>query len=432
MKIPSLLILSAIYIPLFGRIHSVVRYNFKTVSYILIIIIAFFYLHRSYFLKIRGLNNNSIFSEAFRPFLVLNICLIFLGALHVYIGTSTINRYIGDSQSIFLSLAIIYYLSTFSDTDISVIFERIASFVVIAFIAQFFFSYYESVTGQIIAQGYDWLNEATDYYTSQMMSRRLIFNVFGIDAANALSLKVTFSGLLGQHNYWGTQLPFYNLIFWTQYFKNRERRYLLLLSLVLLASILNTSRFGIVAILATDIFLLNKFVVNRKHFLKICCLILFISVLAFYWDILSIRTETYFATTDTLYGRIINYKLFLGNLFNRDIYEILFGSAASGVERFMIRALGYTTSLESQIFSTMITSGLIGLGFLMYFLAKIVKQSFGFHRINKELGILLVLNFVMVSLISNLAFHYSTYAFVTLIYVYIAIPRSTDFQTTRT
>lgn len=430
MKIPSLLILSAIYIPLFGCIHPIVRYNFKTVSYILIITIGFFYLHRSYFLKIKGLNNNSIFSEAFRPFLVMNLCLIFLGALHVYTGKSTIPIYSGSLHGIFLSMAIIYYLSTFSDTDISVIFERIASFVVIAFIVQFFFSYYESVTGQIIAQGYDWLNEAIDYYTSQTMSRRLIFNVFGIDLASALSLKVAFSGLLGQHNYWGTQLPFYNLIFWTQYFKNRERRYLLLLSLVLLASILNTSRFGIFAILATDIFLLNKFVVNKKHFLKISCLLLFISVLASYGDILSIRSKEYFDTTNTLYGRIINYKLFLGNLFNRDIYEILFGSGTLGVERFMIRALGHITSFESQFFATLIGSGLTGLGFLIYFLAKIVKQSFGFPSINKELGILLVFNFVMVSLISNLAIHYSTYAFVTLIYVYIAISHPTAFETT--
>jgi len=134
----------------------------------------------------------------------------------------------------------------------------------------------------------------------------------------------------------------------------------------------------------------------------------------------------------TLHGRIINYKLFSDKLFDRDIYEILFGSGALGVERFMIHVLGYVASFESQFFATMIGNGLIGLGVLTYFLSKIVKQSLGFPSINKELGILLAFNFVMVSLVSNLVFHYSTYTFVTLIYVYIAIPRSIAFERSQT
>ena len=369
--------MSAIYVPLFGSIHPIVRYNFKTVSYILIITIGFFCFHRIYYLNIKGLNNKSIFSETFKPFLVLNIFLIFLGALHIYTGRSTISIYSGNLHGVFLSLAIIYYLSKFSDTDILEIFQKIVPFVAFAFIVQFILSYYESVTGRIIAQGYDWLNES-NYFQFAKMSNRLIFNIIGINIADYLSLKIPFSGLLGQHNYWGTQLPFYNLIFWSQYFTCKKRIFLGLLLLVLLSAIFNTSRFGIFAILVTDIFLLNKFVVNKKHFLKISYSILFIAVFAHYWSVLSIRSKEYFDTINTLHARIINYKLFSDKLFDRDTYEILFGSGALGVERFMIHVLGYVTSFESQFFATMLGNGLIGLGLLIYFLFKIVKQSLGF------------------------------------------------------
>jgi len=421
---PAISILAAIYIPLFGCIHPIIRYNFKTVSYVLIITIGLLYLHRVYIRRIKCLNKNSTFFKAFNPFIILNLCLILLGVLHVCNGESTLSMYLGGLQGIFLSLVIILYLSTFNNNENLLIFERIAFFVVIAFIAQFFLSFYESFTGRIIAQGYDWLNEATGYYNPLITSKRLILNIIGIDIANALSLNMPFSGLLGQHNYWGTQLPFYNLIFWTSYFSGRRNIYFLLLLFVLLASVFNTSRFGIAAILVTDIFLLAKFVVNKKYFLKIGCLLLLILTITSYWDILSIRAVGYFESTDTLSGRVVNYLFFISNLLDREIIEIILGSGPLGTNRFMVRTLGIPTSFESEFLGTLITYGFIGFGFLIYFFAIILIYSFRLPMINKELSLMLFFCMIMVSAISNLLFDYASYAFVTIMYAYIIIPPS--------
>ncbi len=230
-----------------------------------------------------------------------------------------------------------------------------------------------------------------------------------------------FSGLIGQHNYLGTQLPFYNLIFLIRYLQKREGKYLVLLILALLAVVLNTSRFGLVAFLLTylGIALFTIKLSGNKGAVIIALSTLFLSFIVLMLPLLVEGWMHYFQYQNTLAFRLARYPAFVRTFSLSRSVSIFLGNSVSEVSDLIIRSQVGIKSFENQLLSTLYNYGLVGLVVSIFWLIALFKQFLRLPRIWKNIGYMLIINMIAVSLISDLLFRYSIFPFVTLLYIYI-------------
>lgn len=418
MKKWAVFLFVCIFIPLFGILSGFVQSRFKTIQYSLMIMLIIVCLVRmSRFPWIDSLRRIT-------SFIFLGIFLVGIAGIHIFDESYTLTDFFSICSGIILSLLIILYFSTFSDRNKIELFNYLSFLVAVAFVLQFLFSIYESRSGEVIGTVYQGLNEELGhgYATGSAMQQRLVFRLLGVDFAQLFSLQLPFTGLLGQHNYWGTQLPFYNLIFWIQFLHNGNRRYIPLLVLTFLAAILNTSRFGILSITVTGMIFLTRYTVMKRHAPLLWSFLGLGIVYTVYSDIFLASIADYFTETDTIYGRMVNYGIFLDYIPNMDIYHLVFGNGTAGISKILMEAIGEDASFESQIFSTFFMSGVLGLSVIVGFLVETIRKSKQLDKTRILLASLLVFNFIGVSIISNLVFYYAIIAIVSIIYVYIFTP----------
>lgn len=316
-----------------------------------------------------------------------------------------------------LALAIILYLSNNKKEYTLKFLERVFFFVGIFFIIQFALSIYESMNNMYFDNAHNW---ALTYGYSNSVRNRWLLQVVGLDF-NFLNLFAhPFSGLLGQQNFWASQLPFYNLIFLYMFYKSRRRYFLFLIFLVLIAVLFNTTRAAIFTIFITDI--IYKLFIDRSK--KYNYIIILGSIILLCLIIIAYRNSflSYLSQSDTLSIRLENYSLLKQFFVTRD-FPLLLGfdlKQLHKIENSYLDGFGF----ESYFFDVLFANGIIGLFLFVFFLVRIVRQARKFTTTNKYFGFLIFLNIVGVSLTLNGIMQAYTLPFVTLIYIYNVVTDS--------
>ncbi len=413
MKKNAFIVFAVIYIPLFGQLLDGFRVRSNTLSYIPVMILFFIFTFKA--LK-RPINIKPYFIMVF-------FCLMFLGIslFNWALGPDEFGAFLYSNFGFFLSLSLLVYMSTIDDINKPLFFNILFDMISIAFIIQFVLSAYESHLGYYIAYQFDWMNSIG----FQGLSNRFLLNVISLGIGKSIfgnTFILTFSGLLGQHNYWGTQLPFYNLIFVMVFLRRRKTKGFVLLLLVLLASLLNTSRFGLFAILFTDLaiaLLSVKFLGDDSGRLKVLAMLLLLLLLAGSFPFLVEGWSKYFQNQNTLILRTNNYPLFVKTFFLASPVNFFLGSSRSDITEQISKALGYTTSFENQILLIAYSYGLIGLGTAVYCFFSLLWQARRYSYAWKIATYLLLFNILAVTVTSNLLFHFSSLPFIVLLYMYI-------------
>ena len=309
------------------------------------------------------------------------------------------------------SLAILYYLWSIEHGEEVV--RYVVACIAIFFCFQLVVSWYESSLGYFLAGGSE-LNDTFDQSVGLGFEGRVLMRMFPGDIPLLSGLKLPFSGLLGQHNFWGTQLPMYNLLFLLWHRRRRSRLLQTCLVLTPIAAILNTSRFGIGAILATDLFYMLW--INKSLRLVLLCLTVSIGpfVIINFESLLASWTY-YFTHSDTLTGRVWSYSMSLDVYSSQDMLNILIGAGSLGIHDLVNLSSGWG-SFENEFIARLMTFGVAGLLWFIAFLCVLAAKAIHLKGESRQFAVLLVLNVILVSVTSNLVFVYSSFVIVTLVY----------------
>jgi hypothetical protein len=347
-------------------------------------------------------------------FFHLTLLLLAVITFLEFINRTELIIIIRESLPFILGLGIILFLASNKDEERIRVLERTFYFIGLFFLIQFILSAYESLLNIYFVKEFNWALH--DMYSSSV-GRRFILNIFNIDTSFLDVFYHPFSGILGQHNYWAYQLPFYNLIFLIMYHNTKGRYYFFLLVMVFLAILLNTTRAGIIAIAITDLFYI-LFLRKKNGSKNYTVILLAIIIAAYYFTNISLNILGYFQKTDTITIRVDWYSVFLKHIFSGD-FPFISGYGNSGLVSVMHKLRAY--NFESAFFQIFYTHGLIAFSIFMALLIGIVLQGRNFSQLNKYFSYLLVFNIIGVSLTIGGILNYFTFQFVTIIYVYIAI-----------
>ena len=320
------------------------------------------------------------------------------------------------------TLLILLFMNTIRKDECLDIFEHLFSLIAILFIAQFAFSTIESY--------YDFTFVTTDYgnltpgnidatnkeFWTNTYNSRSILSLVGINFTNYFHFP--FTGLLGQWNFWGSQLPFLNIIFIIMYILTKKRFYMFLLVAIIAATILNTTRISLIAIVVTDLIVyykLSKKNLNKFVFYFFICL----AIIAVYGVDVATDVDDFFSHSNTLVGRSNIYSICMDYLAENPI-KILIGHGFDEIEQIgvLMKMTTKSTSFESQFFAVLFTTGIVGLSYFVYLLVKIFMLTKEFLGLNKLINIILFINILLMSLTLNSIFSIAVLPYIVLIYTY--------------
>jgi len=395
------IILFMLYGTLIFSFFDFAKENFLTVK-LVTIIVSYLYLQLSNKLTF-GYKQRKVLIY-FLGFSILLLFNFFLMNLNNRIFLNTISTY-------FVCTIIVFYFLSFNDEKVITIIKKIIIVIVYIFLFQFVGSIYESYVGRYLAFG-DIIELKEAYVNWQ--NRLLIDKPLGF--LNLISLNFPLSGFLGQHNNWGAQLPFYNLLVLKILSDTHRKKYLIISALILLAAFLNTSRFAIAAILITDIIFISK-IYKRNIFLNGLIIILLLSLILILPEIYSAIVDNFYRANTFTY-RVDNYSA-IANFYSRmTVQNIIVGYGLDNLEKTYILIMGFAGNFESEILMDFIAYGVLGLTVLFLFWYKLYAQFAQFTS-NKIFGFLLLLNILLVSITVNGISYYFVAPFVTLFYIYI-------------
>lgn len=404
----------ALYGILFSQLTEFGRNNVLAISGIIGITILFIFVVR-YF----SLGQHRSYPISLLLF-VFSLCVI--GLVRIFLGFVPFRDSLGIHIGLILSGVIILYLSTFSQNSRIVIFDKLVNLLAIGFVVQLLLSIYESMRGEIIGVGIDWLVSGFSVadviamgglYRVDILHERFIGNAIYPSLSQLLfsGLTVPFSGMLGQHNYWGTQLPFLNLLFAIRYLETKDRTFLILLVLVLFSIVMNTSRFGLGAILLTDIILIRMS--YPRYRLKINFFMALFMGLVFFYLLGKYDDDEMQYQTSTLFFRLDIWANLINLISNFSFVDYLFG-----INPEQLKA-AVTFSLENQFFYLIFYWGVFGILFIVLLIYSMRPIYMRLPHLYKVMLLLVGVNAVFVSALANQLFEYSTITLVMLLLSYL-------------
>jgi hypothetical protein len=295
------------------------------------------------------------------------------------------------------------------------------------FIVQLVLSAYESWRGDYITAN---VADLYDIYNVDVgfLEERILLSMVTSSSSILSALKIPFSGMLGQHNYWGTQLPFYNLLFWYALLRTRGRAWWGLLFAILVACLFNSSRFGITSVVLTDAVVLYACYPRLRKALLVAGIIMAAAALWSLAGLLSVWGE-YFEKADTLTGRLTSYDQYIAYFFTQSPLVMVFGAGLSIFSELSLQITGEWNSFESELFYRLFLNGIAGLALVIGLIAWIWRQG---KLPGNPYGLLLTLtavNIIVVSLVSNLAFTRMIIPFIILVLALAGAHAGTDSRT---
>ena len=406
MKNSFILLGIALYIPIFIKLNDFGSHNFKLIVFFFIGLLL---LH--FILKKDSNKLNNDYLLILKPFIRFNLLFMGLTILQV---VYYYENYISEIQALSIymmgyisSITIILFLSNYAKRHISIILHNLSYVIGIMFIIQLGLSAYESINNiYLIESDGIWLSE---YVDEAKYVKRSILPMMGVDIS---MFHFPFTGMLSQWNHWGTQLPFYNLFFLYMIWKGKKF-FLPLIFLVIIASVMNTTRVGLASILITDYLFYSRIFRRRNKLIPAMWLIIFF-VSLFLGEVIYKNISEYLSSTDTLTSRILAYPVFLSYaLDNFSSTLIGFGYREAGKLNII-----FGQGFESQIFSTLFYSGLLGLYLVTVFFTRVWIHGNRLPSSKRRFfNKLIILNMLGVSLTLNMVFTIHTFPFVTLIYI---------------
>ena len=342
----------------------------------------------------------------------------------LFVGVGVLNHFIRGSGSLyflarhygfFISTGLLLYLSWMEEESLPPLYDKLVRLIGIIFLSQLLLSVVESLASKsVILESYDWNTTSigrSDVIAAELSDRLQIGMIF---ENFRIPFKIPFSGMLGQHNHWGTQLPLYNLLFLLQALaRPKERKFFIVLCCCVgFAILFNTSRFGILAVMITSIIVLLRYVQMPKG-VKYALVLLPVGLVIYYLDDIIDALTLYFSLTDTFTLRWENWSTLWPYVWNRTPFSVLFGSPDQEIA--LIRAQLDWPDFESLFFQVVFEQGMVVLicflGLLVYLWVKSGKNA----SLERLFTRLLVVNVILVSLWSNTLFRYSNYVFVALL-----------------
>ncbi len=342
------------------------------------------------------------------------ICLLYLilGFINMVREGYGLLSFLARHYSIPVALGVVAFFLRTNPAQRKTIGLKFAYAMSVLFFLQLVFSIYESLLfSDYLVNSYDWntANKTLEYFSALQLTDRLQIDFF-FSQLN-IPFQMTFSGMLGQHNHWGTQLPFYFLLFGYTYFATGKKYgYLLVLMvLVAIASLLNTSRFGMISIMVNGIFfffILSAYSKNIKRLVGFFAL----AVLLYYLDVIIENITLYIALTDTFSARVDTWEVLGSIVFDRNVFSTLFGSPFKELQA--ISQMLDWEDYENLGFTLMFERGIPYAILFFIFLGMILKKSGGLSQPEKLLAWLLVTNMILVSLWSNVLFRFTSFGLV--------------------
>ncbi|HUI30640.1 MAG TPA: hypothetical protein VLX91_10515 [Candidatus Acidoferrales bacterium] len=295
------------------------------------------------------------------------------------------------------------------------VFDWLTIFCAVVFLIQLGVSIRQSVSGvshDYLSNSYDWNGMDKRFKSSDQqiygpadVEDRLQLKVF---AANVnVPFQIGFDGMLGASNHWGTQLPFYLLIFLYRITEAKPRRLFFLICsfLIIFAAFFNTTRFSILAVVVT-LAVFGNYVMPGLRALKGIVLAAVLIFLYWYGVTLARAAAEYVSKTDTMTLRLQTWSVFGRFIFARDLLSILVGSTFDGLYR--IRQLLQWPDTENEVLEILFDYGLV---FLIYAFANVVFLVKKMRRMGHKESFftkLILFDVFAVTIWSNVLFRYST------------------------
>ena len=226
MNVLIVFILIALYFPMFGKIIPGIAelpYNFANYGIVLLLILVAANIFRSK--RISKFEGGVIL--IFGIYYVLNLW-------YKGIANGFVQELSAKSAGVFMGILILILLNQYKINNVKYVFyNRLTFFLGIALIFQFLISFYESKLGYTLGI-YEIKVYSSGAFTNDypLYGTRDLFLLFGLTSQQLFGLNFPFTGLIGQHNGFGTMLLFYNLLFLISFVKTKSKSSLLFLGFV--------------------------------------------------------------------------------------------------------------------------------------------------------------------------------------------------------
>ncbi len=321
-----------------------------------------------------------------------------------------------------LSLAVIRYASSVPLERSEEFISKCIETVYYVFLIQLVLSVFESLAGSYLVSGFNaaaksYQGPEDAYITRFIIPVPLFLNPFNY-------LRFGLSGLLGQHNQWGLQLPIYNLIFLYGYLRSRNSRYLMLMFLVIVAIILNTTRTSLVLIVISDVLLFFYLYVSTSKRSRMIIYIIAAVVLALTADKILLVFQAIVTKSDTLSIRLSIYqyawyylKAHFSDLVIGYDYHAL-GNLVTG----FLRSANYNVVLhgfENGFFDMTFVYGISGFMLFLLFVFFSVRTMWE-NQHKAILGILFVLMIIFLNITLSHVFLSFVLPFITLFLILVS------------
>lgn len=403
-----------IFFPLLSNIFLIFfKVELVLINYLNIFIFSFFVI------KNKG-NKKTIYDNTILIWIInFNILFVLINFINSIILSQNILYFLGRNYAHILCLPLIFYLQRVNAKDFNEIWYNISLWIGIIFLTQLFFSVLFSLYNiESVFDSFDWSGTRGGIISQDIYDISGRIAEFYFTKEIELPFQLVFTGLLGQHNHWGTQLPFYNLIFLYNYFQgNSKKFYFILICLVTFAIVFNTSRFGIIAVIVTDVFFL--FLVSQMG-KKIKKIILFLICFLFIsnYNLVTENIERMYELSSSFRTRENTWVVIEREFYAGSLYNILFGSSADQISQ--MRQKLVWEDFENLSYQILFEEGLIVFLIFIFILLKIIINAFKLSKLNKFTALFVVVNIIFVSAWSNVFFRYSSYllAILTLLGVY--------------
>jgi len=421
MNILILFILLALYFPMFGKIIPGVQglpYNFVNYSILLLLLLMITNIYR--FKKIDKFNGGMLI--VFSVYYISN--LWFKGITYGFVQELS-----AKSAGVFMGVLILILLNLFNiDQNKDRFYKKLTLPLGIALIFQFLISFYESKLGYTLGS-YEIKVYSMGAFTNEYPAygTRDLLLIFGLTSKQLFGLHFPFTGLIGQHNGFGTMLVFYNLLFLISFVRSRSKIFLLFLFVVMLSIIGNTTRIALLTIIISDLLTLY-FILYKKRLLKNIIIISIIITAIFYASILYERISTYLLQSNTLLSRFDIWNSIINSFrFGLNVTQFLFGIDVklllTGEVAFMG---GFLPSVENQFISIFLFSGIVGLIlFLIVFIIYPVKNVYKSSGLEFFYLKLLAFSILLLAFTLDNLIHYASFVLIILTYYY-CITQSDD------
>ena len=255
MKISLTFLLVAIFFPIFGRCFDVTNSlpgNILNYGIILSVLAAFFTLIKKPKLNLLTYHSKYILIFILGNFILFTLKLILGGFTY-----ENIQFYRDNVAGFIYALStLIIFLTLIDEKQYYENIKFFSNIFIVLFTLQIVLSFSESISGEY----YTDFNE--EVYVNY--DKRDMLKAIGIDTSSIINLKIALTGLMSQHNYFGSFLATSNIFIISLYILKRSRIYALLISIIVLVALFNTTKTSVICIVICDIIFLIGFAVKKK------------------------------------------------------------------------------------------------------------------------------------------------------------------------